>query len=235
MNNRNRNNKNDKRGKKTGSPSGPTGTELIKQTLLLKQLLQQMKIGPGLPLPITPDVPLIQLRRNKPYTFTRSVSKGSISTATSIDVTNSLIFALSDLPGVGDMTALFDEYRISQVMVRFTPASGQSNTNLFHLSPLLTAIDYDDGGTTPIADLYQYNSLQVTPAGNICVRTVSPRFAVAAYSGVFTSFSQSQNYCDVASPGILWYGIKYAIAASGVVDYVYNIECEYTITLRQSR
>ncbi len=76
-----------------------------------------------------------------------------------------------------------------------------------------SVIDYDDDNPlATIADALQYGTCQInTMSSGYFKRVLQPRFAIAAYSGVFTSFALSpQNtWVDVASPNVKYFGLKF--------------------------
>jgi len=106
------------------------------------------------------------------------------------------------------------------------------------MSPLFTVIDYDDA-TAPsgISALLEYMTLETTQAGSFCVRALNPRFATAAYAGVFTSFAQSRGWVDVASPSVQYYGIKWGVPAlaAGTTTPVYTIYADVIVQCRNAR
>jgi len=65
-------------------------------------------------------------------------------------------------------------------------------------------------------------------------RSFRPKFAVAAYSGVFTSFAQSgfNQWIDVASTTVPNYGLKWIVDPDTAVKTVYRIDVLACIKLK---
>ncbi len=186
-------------------------------------------------VPLVRDVPRIRMKRNKVYTFVRSYPNFVLSApASAPDYLNAMNFTLSALPSSTEFTALFDQYRIVQVTVRFLPLAGVGSGS----SPLITAIDYDDS-STPVAvtDLLQYDSHVMTQPGVTLERTFTPRVSTAVYSGTFTSFASAPNslWIDVASPNTQYYGLKLAVAAASGSTANWNVLSEYVMQFRNVR
>jgi len=159
-------------------------------------------------LPTKADVLRMHIKRNKVHQFSRNYEFNVLSMPTAVDTLGAIATSLSLLPTNTDFTALYDEYRIVQATSIWNPFGG-----LF--APTWTAIDYDDS-TNPasINALRQYETLMVSPSGHRFERTYTPKVAVAAYSGAFTSFGNVQGmWIDSASTGVQYYGLKYALQA----------------------
>lgn len=184
-------------------------------------------------LPTVRDIEPITVARDKVYTFSRSLSVGTITPSATLDTFGAANFTLASLPDSTEFTTLFDQYRLLQVVVRFVPL-----TTGPYMSPLFTVIDYDDSTTpTGIASLLEYMTLETTQSGSFCIRAFNPRFATAAYSGVFTSFAQSRGWVDVASPSVQYYGIKWGVPANpgGTTTAVYAIYADVVVQCRNAR
>lgn len=180
-------------------------------------------------LPLVRDPQPVRMASRKIYQFQRSLNAVTITNTTApADTTGSFSFRLSDLPDYTEFTNLFDEYKFSRVEVSFVPTSP---TN--YSGPLYTVIDYDDAVVATIAQLSEYQTLQISGSGAMTKRTLVPKIAVAAYSGAFTSYAPQASWVDCSSPGVLWYGLKYGIVGlSGqpstpqyVVSFRVTIQC----------
>lgn len=180
-----------------------------KQINLLRQIqLNTNSVRQGTS-PMVPDIQLMQVPRNKVYTFARSVQLSNIAMVTNVDTTVALGLSLNDL-SASDFVGLFDEYRIIQIRFTFEPFFPQSGT--VSPSPIYTAIDVDDAASAgSLAAVLQYDSSQSNPFMTTFSRTLTPSFSLAAYSGAFTSFTTTGAYdqwLDTASPSVIYYGIK---------------------------
>jgi hypothetical protein len=209
----------------------PYETALISRldSLILSSKAQEIK-----QLPCVPDVSRMVIRANKVYTIERTFNFGPLTAA--VAGTYGVIApSLSSLPAVADFTALFDQYRIAQMRVRFEPVSsaGYSTTQI---QSLVTAIDYDDATPPTLeTDLLQYQTVMITSPGVPFERVLNPHAAIAAYSGAFTSYAQFAGWIDVASPTVQYYGLKYAIPPSTALDILYNVYVSLIINLKNPR
>ncbi len=190
--------------------------------------------------PDTPDrIPMSMPRRKQVITITRTVKKGELFVG-NVETTGAYSFALSDLPGYTDFTSLFDQYRIAQITARFIPGVSLfgASTTTTDIPDLHTAIDLDDATAPASVDtIRQFSTHQVTPNQRYVERVFTPRFALASYSGAFTSYAQSNpgQWIDSNSPSVEHYGIKQGLTAVSVASgsyLLYNLECTYVIQLR---
>ena len=159
--------------------------------------------------------------------------------------TGAFVFALSDMPNYTEFTGLFDKYKITGIKAVFLPRITNVNhsdvTSTFtEVPPIYTAIDYDDA-TIPgsVTDLEQYNTFKVHWEVKPFSLYFKPQIAIAAYSGTFTSYASANNlWIDAASPGVQYYGLKWASgpystanngnAPSWDVTFTYYISCKYS-------
>ncbi len=236
LNLRNRNNRNQRNRRSRPSPLQS------QQTALLNAIKDLTVVTQDYSLPDHPDRrPMEISRRPKVMTFSRSVGKGTII-ASQFEEVKAYSFALSDLPSYTDFTSLFDQYRIAEIILEFIPVSvpfGESTSSTAYPS-IHSVIDLDDDTLPASVDtLRQYATHQVVPNQKYFRRVLTPRFAVAAYSGAFTSYSQSQpfQWIDSASAGVLHYGVKTGTTpvttASGQF-VLYNVDATYIIQCRNS-
>jgi len=160
--------------------------------------------------PIVRDIQIPRLIANRVYTFAlqTNASPGVVS-STTIEVYASFSFSLNNILNASAFTTIFDAYRIEYVNMKFYPTSSQVGV------PVYTVIDYDDTTTTTIASMQNYDTLKVAPPGAYFERSFTPRVALAAYSGTFTSYAQkSHQWLDCASPAVAHYGLKYGTPVS---------------------
>jgi hypothetical protein len=197
---------------------------------LLKQILDSLQSQQTSQEPDRPDVAIRpKPKRDRIYPFTQSYVGPNI-TAGLVEVDGAISFSLSSLQNVTSYTTIFDKYRIVQARVSFHPYVGlNTETTGVTSGPLITVIDYDDANVTTFAGLMSYDNKKIAPLGSFFERTLVPRFAVAAYSGVFTSFAQSAigQWVDAASTGIQYYGLKYSLPVGLSVGILWTT----TITL----
>jgi hypothetical protein len=205
-------------------------------TILSRLLIAQTEAA-GLTIPRVPDVPMVDFKRNKVHTFVRHTAPFTISVDPTTDTQFAYGFTLAGLPDSTDFTNLFDQYRIGTVRVNFTAADTFGVVSVPTL--IYTAIDYDDNNVATVSALTEYDSFMQATLGFSFYRTLQPRPAVAMYSGAFTSFGSPSPliWLDVASPSILYYGLKGIIPhITGITAAVaYVITFEVTVQCRQTR
>jgi len=222
------------------SKNGSKNTVLkveTQQLSLLKEIKNMQLADLAAPISVVNDVKVIELSE-KVYTFSRSVFRNAITaTSASVPVLGALPFLLTDLPDYVEFTALFDEFKIQQVIVQFTPTNySQAYASLF------TAIDYDDASSpSSINDLREYGSFHFTPALKYHQRVLTPKYSYRVYNGVgiTDSFASTRGWVDCSKPDTPWYGLKYAFGPTTVipsvgtpVGEVYEVQCTYIVCFR---
>lgn len=187
----------------------------------------------------------VAIRRRQPrlYNFKRSCELKNITTVALVTPTEfQYTFRLSDLPGVSEFTALFDQYRIKGVRITFYPPVNVSFSSTgqapLPIGEFYTAIDYDDGTVpTGLDDLQQYQTLRRTYFNRPHTRYLRP---LAIQSGVYqtgvsTGFRSlpSSTWFDCGYPDVSYYGIKgaYAISQSNLQTAVL-VRCTATYYLQ---
>jgi hypothetical protein len=160
---------------------------------------------------------------SKIYSYTQTLSETTIAQTALTPVLlggatiSNFSPLLSQLDQVSTFTALYDQYRIVRADYRFRPMFKSENfVASTDLTPLIYIVaDYDDN-TNPasLAVLRQYQNMQ-THEFETFNYSIIPHCADALYSGsVFTSFGNVVSpWIDVASTGVVHYGIKIGITA----------------------
>jgi hypothetical protein len=181
-----------------------------------------------------PDVPRIRLRKNRVYTFERSVLAATLTAPTSIDTIGAYAFTLGTLPNYTDFTNLFDQYRIAQVVVTFQPSSPINTA-----SPLYTVIDYDDANAlSGINDFLQYDTLEISQSGTWHERVINPVCSIPAYAGATPTGSmlaKAEQWSDVAYYTNSYYGLKFIWPAFTGAQGAYSVLVHYILQFRNSR
>jgi hypothetical protein len=203
---------------------------------LLEKMLALQKQNTIRESPAVPDVGRITLGRHRAHTFHRSFSVGNITGSTTAETDGAVTVTLAAFPDYTDFTNLFDTYRIMQIAVEFNPLF-LDTTATTNYPPIATVIDYDDGNATAYAQLEEYDSFMITQTGQYFQRVLTPRIALAAYSGTFTSYSQppAGTWIDVASTGVVHYGLKYALPECGAANSVWSVTVHAILQFRESR
>jgi len=176
-----------------------------------ESLLQQQNSAE----PLVHDAIIPRIRPRKVFTFVGSYS-GTLTTSTSLEVDTQLNFPASNLGNSANFAAVFDQFRVIGVSVKFMPANVAGGGYPPEV-PIYSAIDYDDSNATVLSALLQYDTLKIASSTNYWERSLVPRVAVALYSGsAFTGYgnASAMQWVDVNSINTPYYGLKLATAIS---------------------
>jgi hypothetical protein len=176
---------------------------------------------------------------------------GSGSSNVTADPCFAMFFTLNDVPQVSTLTALYDQYKIREVEVTFTPTITVQNevsaTNQLLVPDysLYYALDFDDAAVvSPLTTLMEYEGIKQYNATASRWRPLKIRFkphvAIAAYvASAFSSFAnQSNEWIDCASPSVQHYGLKWGLPCpinTTFAQATYTITCRYLIDFRTVR
>jgi len=184
---------------------------------------------------ITFPPPKVISRLNKVYTICQSINLGTVSSSTTVPTFSSQAVTFAQLDQASSLTNVFDQYRIALLEITYQPRATQStsgqNLGLFH-----TVVDVDDDtNLTTIASALDYQGCQRTQGDMPHKHTFVPHIAVAAYSGVFTSFAnETAPWIDAGSTGVKHYGCKTAWSTSTAIEN-YDVLCRVLVQLRNVR
>jgi hypothetical protein len=150
---------------------------------------------------------------------------------------------LADLDNSTSFGYLWDQYRIDAIVCTIRPqnfAVGLFTNSTTSLSDFYSVIDYDDAtalGSTTAAREYD-NCMTLTP-GESGMRVFTPRMALAAYAGAFTSYANSEPmWIDMVSGNVQHYGLKIVIpqgTAAQTQLQVWELTFEYYVSFRSVR
>ena len=158
-------------------------------------------------------------RRNSKYapkvTSLKQVSNlGTVTSTATGDSLTVLKFNFDDIPGYADLAAVFDQYKLDKVDLKFVPngtnaalvGGGSSQIR----SVLYTAFDANDA-TAPstLNELIQYQNCTMTPYCDELKRTIYPRLAVDSSDaeGIVT-LGPAGTWCATSQKDVDWYGLK---------------------------
>jgi len=181
----------------------------------LKTLIELQKADQTTFSPEVTDVPKVIFARNRHINVSLSYNN-TITTTATVASFGAIAPSLSLFAQYSPYVTAYDQYRIIQLQYKWIPQTFISN----NIIPFVASvIDYDDA-TAPssLTTVYSYDSLMVSPANVVFERVVTPRIAIAAYAGAFTSYANTscRQWLDSASTGVLYYGLKYAIPAASI-------------------
>ena len=154
------------------------------------------------------------------------------NTSTTLPTFFGLSFLASSLDNFASLANVFDQYRIDMIEVLIIPdvtevTPGSAGTSLY-----LSAVDYENS-TAPssLAELGGYASCIESSGNSQHYHRWEPQFAVAAYSGTFTSYAAQSGWVDCSSPNVQHYGLKIAHGATGAAFGV-NAAITYHVSFR---
>ena len=158
------------------------------------------------------------------YNWKQTVDLADIQTSAGVSpalFTNQ--FTLSSLPSFTEFQALFDQFRIKRIKIMYLPPNSIAWTGSTSSQPIgefYTVLDFDDA-TTPgsLNDLLQYQTLKRTYFNKPHYRYFKP---LATQSGVYLTGAVTTGYrslpsntwFDIATPNVVYYGIKGAFSVS---------------------
>jgi hypothetical protein len=181
-------------------------------------------------------------RLYKPFKMIRTLYVNAFITGVaSVGVGAAKNIQLDELPGFSDVTALFDQYRFTNVEYKFLPRNNvQSLTDTAvagtSIMPNLLVYSDPDDSTAPttIDEVTQYEEVTVNNGYQIVRGNFKPQAAIAAYGGAFTSYASFDGWCDCASDDIEWYALKAWITPSGAAQTTFQnwnlalrVSCEF--------
>jgi len=153
----------------------------------------------------------------------------------------SLSFQLSDIIGVGNYTAIYDQYRINKIKLFII---GETQVALPATGPAygdyISVIDYDDADTaySSANELLAFATSRVHRAG--CSDTISfvPRVAQGTWQGTLTpgGMAPKMQWLDCAYPGVYHYGYKSCTTQSTSTNInAWTIYAQYFIEFKNNK
>lgn len=171
------------------------------------------------------------VRRNKiarqVHKYKRIVNMGTYTASQSpatgtVPARGAFSFNMNLLPNVSEYSALYDQYKISGVSLKFIPKTNQfqggtsGTPNTIGYGQIVTAIDYDDA-VTPITkdQLLEFGSSKVTRSNKEHKRYLKPKMLQEIYINSSTTGRApiSAKWIDWSFPNAEHYGIKWFIDA----------------------
>lgn len=203
----------------------------------LNRILNLQKTQQAQSLEAVPDVPRIYFKRDKVYSFTRTMVLDDLSVNPGFQISKAYTVNLQQLAGGGEISVLFEQYRIIQVTFHFVPTLSLGSGAVTHV-PCYSWIDQDDD-TVPSAPGYQSMTLRITPQGHYFERTLTPQLAQDGLSSttVLTGFSspRAMLWVDNDSPQAKYYGLKVFIpqATQQTESVIYNVRATVLVQARR--
>lgn len=168
----------------------------------------------------------------------RNVKRYSMTVGVS-PILDYLNFAINDISNIGEYTALFDQYRIVQVVAMFIPRATQTyiGNSSGDVPFVQTAIDYNDNSATGTAPS-EYQSCVTTQMTTAFVRRLTPRYAVPVYNGVTSAYVQGpkDGWIDATYNNVPHYQLVVSIGATSLdAQFVYEVDVLYSLEFKTVR
>ena len=181
-------------------------------------------------------VPLYRQPSSNVRLIKRNSDQGDIICTLGAPTFGAMIYRLSNAAGSGELTALFDSYKINAISTTFFPQQTEVST---HVTPavqnvrIFTAIDYNDNNPPLSIDtLREYDNVEVhSVVQPFTVFISNPKFAD-------TTGALRTGYINTSSPSTVHYGLKYAVeplnpGATGT--YTFRTETVYYFSLKNAK
>jgi len=185
-------------------------------------------------IPRTPDT-----RR---YTFYKCVDKGTLTSTSGAEGLYSFNGTLSSLSEVSSFTSVFDQYRITRMVLHILPAVQLSTlaSAAVPYSYLYVVTDYDDSTNLASASLaLNYQNLKIIAPGYGHTRSIMPH--INGYTAEDPNVAQPAQsipapWLDCAQTAIAHYGFKCAVLQSTSTNIsVWRVWIHYQVDFRMVR
>lgn len=173
--------------------------------------------------------PRRQVQNKQPvHYFKRSYYVANGLTAFGANSFNAIAVGLNSVPNHAEFTALYDQYKITGVKIKFLPRGNSSDVSTQNnISSLFTAIDLDDSQVpTSVDQLLQYQNMKMVRTTQSLVRYWKPKFNVGTLSTLAGGLSGKMNttgWIDVTDDSVLHYGCKTALTALAGQNVIYDL------------
>lgn len=174
-----------------------------------------------------------------------------IANGTSGPTLGGIKFSLVDCLNYTNFTAMFDQYRINTVVVKFTPHMTEIVNKPFDdtttpgagatIPNFCVAVDRDDAtAPTTYNEVKQRNKSRVVPATKSLTFKLRPSRLIATYN---TGIGQdaytvdtTKRWINSSSPNLNHFGLKYALEDSSPANaYVYQVEIMYYVSFKDRK
>lgn len=169
----------------------------------------------------------------KIHAFKRTYDGGdTIVTTDGINPTLSAFnFSMNDMPGYTELTAMYDFYKVTGVLVRVMPykqtdSNSVGSTNNSFNGPIFYAIDRSDGtAPTTVGEVLEFSDHKIANVFNgFTCYIPNPKFSDA------TSAERS-GWVATSNPSLNWFGLKIAIPRTNVATtfyttWTYYVKCK---------
>jgi hypothetical protein len=158
--------------------------------------------------------------------------------------TYSMNFKLTDVPNYAEYTALFDQFRIKTVVIKWSPKQttgvlmAYDSTNPVGqtiIPNVWGAPDYDDDAAVNVEALKQYSHAKWWPITKPHTEVVHPRVTTDVFQGVTTAYAAANKpvWIDCAYPDTVFYGFKTAIELDSTTPVMDEADVPHFFTQRE--
>lgn len=153
-------------------------------------------------------------------------------------------FQLTDLPNYTEFSALFDQFRINAVVIKFVPTWTSNDINpqstALYMPNFHSALDFDGPSSAPTSetDLLQYQSYKMTRGHHVHQRKIIPCVNVTAYESALNTayMPKRKQFLDMVDVATQHFGMKIWIDAPNLTsNLAYKTYVTYYFTTRSVR
>lgn len=188
-----------------------------------------------------PRIPRMRPSSQKVHYFKRHVDLGLITLSTGGITTQGFSFQLDEVPNYTEFTALYDQYRLCAVSVKFIPMQNQTLNNSAAVGAnfnirYATVIDYDSsGGFGSFNDAREFTTCKVKSITQYHTRYIKPRIKSANEndSNTIVASGNRKMWLNTAVSNIPHYGLRYVFeqfTANFIAQY--KVEAKYYFAFR---
>lgn len=157
-----------------------------------------------------------------------------------------LAFQLADIAGISSLAAVFDQYRIDMVLVRFKArnnavfvANTASPNGAVPTGYIMRDLD-DNSTASVLSDYLEYDTVETFNGEEDVVVELRPSITKAAFaSGAFSGYSvDPAGWLDMANTSIPHYGLKIGIGgltATTTSSWAWDVTAEYIVSFNNAR
>ncbi len=222
-----------------------TGDTASMDTAVFKMCRGYPKTSPRIPRPMPgAQVTVLQVVNGGNCVIHTGLSGDIIVSQQLADTAFVLAFGLQDLLQASSFTGVWDQYRIEKIKAMFVATASEvtystTATAPPAVPPLAIVVDYDDSTVLgSMAAALNYDNIQLLAPYQSCSVEIIPKFAPTVWnSGVASGFSTKASideWIDVASPAIPFFGIKGYVSAdaSSTGHQSWRVYVEYVVSFK---
>jgi hypothetical protein len=145
------------------------------------------------------------------------------------------------MPNYAEITALFDQYRIKNVIVKFIPTSSDTipngNISTMIAPYIVTAVDYDDVNNISTPP-FEYIGCKTNSMKSGFIRKLKPRPAIELFATAVTvgyGVAPKNMWLGCSSSQLPHYGLRTYIQNTSASTFSYQVLVTYEIECKNTR